>query len=177
MSIPTPFNPLGTSVGANEVPFVQPVMTSATKWSNEPSFGCSVLEDDRTSSYYYSTYQAWASMGVAPSQYASAERNKMWIRRYAGDYQYASWLFQKELRFEKIEFVCCFTKSSYDILGIDSNDETIHLGQISATVGERVTITVRERKLFKTIRIGIKGLTSQGDPGLTELKFTAFYRP
>lgn len=57
MSIPTPFNPLGTLGAGVELPYVQPVMTSETTWSNTTgpgaaSFGCVI------SGYAYA-YPVW----------------------------------------------------------------------------------------------------------------------
>ena len=54
MSIPTPFNPLGTLGAVRELPYVQPVKTGygINQHSNNPSFGFEVSETGYTQSFY-----------------------------------------------------------------------------------------------------------------------------
>ena len=66
MSIPTPFNPMGT-LGA-ELPYVQPIMTSLTDWSNKTGPGAASFGLSMTSSpSVHRSHDAWYALNGASS--------------------------------------------------------------------------------------------------------------
>lgn len=59
MSIPTSFNPLAW----DERRYIQPIMTSATKWSNEPSFGMTLSGTSSNGAVPYLAFDGKGSLG------------------------------------------------------------------------------------------------------------------
>ena len=59
MSIPSDFDPLAWG----ERRYIQPIMTSATKWSNEPSFGMTITGTGRVGASPYVAFNGKGSLG------------------------------------------------------------------------------------------------------------------
>ena len=67
MSIPNPFRPV--CGGANELPYVQPIMTSDTTWSNEPSFGMTLTPSQYL---HWASYYSFRHLDPLPSVFHCA---------------------------------------------------------------------------------------------------------
>lgn len=67
MSIPNPFRPV--CGGANELPYVQPVMTSNSKWSNTPTFGMTLTPSQNL---HWDAFYSFRRSDPIPSTYYCA---------------------------------------------------------------------------------------------------------
>ena len=98
MSIPTQFEPLGNIL----IPYIQPVMTSNSDWSNkdECSFGCQVSASD--SHPFIPAYPWWCLDDKHPSS-KTYEDKTHWSWSYGKNHWWKA-RFEKEILFKGIEF-------------------------------------------------------------------------
>lgn len=176
MSIPTPFNPMGT-LGA-ELPYVQPVMKSANAWRNEPSFGCRISGAPAAKN---DNLPIWAMMigPVELTPQAVPPKYTAW-NGYgeAGSVSWALLEFEKPLRFEAIAFQVVRYASEFpiNIYGVNGGDETLLFSGKNANQSI-IEHTIGSRQYFKSLKIVVNSLSAGYGVCFANLKLTAFYRP
>lgn len=174
MSIPVSIDPLGT-LGA-ELPYVQPVMTSATTWSNEPSFGVMFSGGE-----FYALLPPWGMMrgpvditpGEVPKDYEA------WRGSYATTPLTTFLQFERPLRIEALAFQIPRYPQlfRFDITGLTTGSETLLFsGTNSGMLIEEHSIT--SRQYFNTIKITSTNISGGGYGSLlANFKITAYYKP
>ena len=115
MSIPNTFDPFGSQV--IEVPFIQPIMTSRTTWSNHPSFGC-IIEgniDGRTN--------AWASMDGDDTSYTWHWNESSPFDPMRG----VIYKFERDLNVSELRLLCTFERQNevYVFCGEQDNERLL----------------------------------------------------
>lgn len=169
MSIPNTFRPV---CGAREtwLPYVQPIMTSATTWSNEPSFGLAWQ-----GVWGYAGYGDWKCM--------SASGQYWWSNGFSP--RTALLTFEKPLRIDAVMFsdgdgdansyarVIAFeakVEGEWRVLGEWTRPESM-----PTTKGIRLDL---RRVVAREYRVTNSTKTPESGYGvLNELKLEAYYRP
>lgn len=174
MSIPVSIDPLGT-LGA-ELPYVQPAMTSATTWSNEPSFGVTF-----SGGVFDALLPPWCMMrgpvditpGEVPKDYEA------WRGSNATTPLTTFLQFERPLRIEALAFQIPRYPQSFrfDITGLTTGSETLLFsGTNSGMLIEEHSIT--SRQYFNTIKITSTNISGGGYGSiLANFKITAYYKP
>lgn len=116
MSIPSDFDPLAWG----ERRYIQPIMTSATTWSNEPSFGMTVT----------GTHSAWGYPWQAfNDKYNGIYPDTGWAEYGGSLMYYATMTFKHPLKIVGVQFTNSGNAHPryYDFYGVEDNDTEIHL--------------------------------------------------
>lgn len=173
MSIRTSFNPLGT-LGA-ELPYVQPVMTSATTWSNEPSFGIAF------SGYELAPGAPWCAMigpvtvgnNQVPEDYTFWRGNP-----FSGEVARMTASFERPLRFDGIayqvsRYASTFIVSVYGVKS-DGSEELLHSGANESQAIEYHSIS--SNTYFVGMIISVLTKSSGYGCCFVNLQFDAYYK-
>lgn len=163
MSIPNPFRPV--CGGSKEKPYVQPIMTSATTWSNEPSFGLALQDTNAVAGW-----ESWnAFSGTQKSWYAG---------NGGGDFTAT---FEKPLKIERLIVGCTeklSTRTMSGILSADVNGQWVELGSYSyvltSTAGAEDVLVVSSPVYATRYRLSLT--SSQGYGRMTYIYITGTYK-
>lgn len=167
MSIRTSFNPLGT-LGGGELPYVQPIMTSKTTWSNEPSFGWDITG----LTVIHGSYAPWNAFDSDQSSIYQ------WIPAQNGDVDAGVIAFEQPITLYAVE-VTNFADAAYGyrlkgglIFYSEENEELCRVVFSSGIASE-----VRRAELAAPRRLSRLKLYSLNGGGYTNIKFEATYKP
>ena len=167
MGIPYRFDPLGTLGAGNELPFVQPVMTSATTWSNEPSFGCAVTG--------YTTWNpAWFSMDGDAETYTIFGNG---LNAYDASHGIVIAL-EKPLLLKKITVLCTIetTNEVYLFGGDADNEELLYFGSAGPREKHEFVIALSRNTRYSRYRLFFAHATTPWT-WVYELNLDATYMP
>ena len=166
MNIPSDFDPLAWG----EKRYIQPIMTSATKWSNEPSFGMKV---DGTTPLG-PVYTPWHAFDASNTSYWG---------QYAGALLYAVLTFEKPLRIVGLLMRAHReSDTTYNLYGISDDDDPSVDGTLLGSIDLATDLEALRYECLKTVNNRtytryrleqVRGVYNR----VYDIKLDALYRP
>lgn len=145
MSIRTSFNPLGTL--GSELPYIQPLMTGPTTWSNTPSFGCTVTTLKGNDNYG----KSWEMLGGGS-----------WGNGGTGEEKKARLTFARPLTLESVAFTASNTHNlKYEYFRLMDADDQL-LAEVRDIVGQRVKLKPTRPVTLTRFSVAYKSLFGNG---------------
>ena len=164
MSIPNSFSPMGTLRMMKELPYVQPIMTSATTWSNEPSFGMTVTGEGQVSGN-----EPWRIFAANGAWWADGWNGQAFLN------------FTQPLKITRIVLGCdekLSTRTMYGDFFAEINGQWVKLGSYSyvltSTAGGEDVIEISSPVYATRYRISL--YCESGYGRMTYANLTAMYK-